>query len=339
MAAPGRSARVGPDQKATTRRVALIVLAAAGLIVDTTIVVYGEGLIRVHAQQKMAKQLLVLQRLESFLSAMKDAETGQRGYLLTGDEPYLEPYNNALQVVGAELKGLQELAGCGELPQPRVDEVARLTLERLAGLQRTIELRRGLGLEAALALERQNRGKEVMDGIRRAIGEMHADQVSEFAETSRRANRASGVRTATFIGSCLVNLAWLGWAWRRILDEARRREVANLETRQRAAELAALLDAAPTPVFVAHDSQCRHITGNRAAAALLQQAPDAVASLSAPEQTRPRHFKAFKDGRELRIDELPAQRAAGGMPVQCWIPTLSSKGRRRRLRCSRICLW
>jgi PAS domain S-box-containing protein len=95
-------------------------------------------------------------------------------------------------------------------------------------------------------------------------------------------------------------------------------ELRNSERRERerAAELAAVFDAVPTPVFIAHDPDCLHITGNRAADDLLRHPRGAEASLSAPEETKPRHFRAWKDGRELSTDELPAQRAARGCAVE-----------------------
>jgi PAS domain S-box-containing protein len=86
--------------------------------------------------------------------------------------------------------------------------------------------------------------------------------------------------------------------------------------RQQGAELAAILDAVPMPVFIAHDPDCLHITGNRAAHRLLRIPRGGEASLAASDEARPRHFKAVKDGRELRTDELPAQRAARGFTVQ-----------------------
>ncbi len=86
--------------------------------------------------------------------------------------------------------------------------------------------------------------------------------------------------------------------------------------RERSEELAALLDAVPVPVFIAHDPDCLHITGNRAADELLRNPRGAEASLSAPEDAKPRHFTTVKDGRELRLDELPAQRAAHGEIVR-----------------------
>ena len=82
--------------------------------------------------------------------------------------------------------------------------------------------------------------------------------------------------------------------------------------RERAEELAVLLDAVPMPVVIVHDPDATHMTGNRAADELLRQPRGAEASLSAPSDARPRHFKSFKDGRELGLDELPAQRAARG---------------------------
>jgi PAS domain S-box-containing protein len=86
--------------------------------------------------------------------------------------------------------------------------------------------------------------------------------------------------------------------------------------RARAAELAAVLDAVPTPVFIAYDPACVHITGNRAADEMLRNPRGGEASLGAPEEVRPRHFKAVVGGRELPIEELPAQRAARGERVR-----------------------
>ena len=94
------------------------------------------------------------------------------------------------------------------------------------------------------------------------------------------------------------------------LRESERRE------RERAEELAALLDAVPTPVIIVHDPDSLHMTGNRATDELLRNPPGGEASLSAPAEVKPRHFRAFKDGRELRLDELPAQRAARGKHVR-----------------------
>ena len=86
--------------------------------------------------------------------------------------------------------------------------------------------------------------------------------------------------------------------------------------RQRAAELAAMLDAVPAAVWIAHDPDCLHITGNPTSDELLRLPEGAESSLSAPAPVRPQHFKAVKDGREMALDELPVQQAARGVPVR-----------------------
>jgi PAS domain S-box-containing protein len=104
------------------------------------------------------------------------------------------------------------------------------------------------------------------------------------------------------------------------IDDMKQAEQAVRESerreRERATELATILDAVPTPVFVADDPNCLHLASNRAADEFLRIPSGAESSLSAPADARPRHFRAIKDGRELRNDELPAQRAARGEKVQ-----------------------
>jgi PAS domain S-box-containing protein len=86
--------------------------------------------------------------------------------------------------------------------------------------------------------------------------------------------------------------------------------------RERAEELAVLFEAVPVPVFIARDPDCLHLTGNRLADDILRIPHGDELSMSAPEEARPQHFRVLKDGRELRLDEMPAQRAARGEHVR-----------------------
>jgi len=104
-----------------------------------------------------------------------------------------------------------------------------------------------------------------------------------------------------------------------IIEQAQKQEAlrqSELREKAKAVELATLLDSAPMPIFIVHNAAGAHITGNRAADEFLQNQHGAEASLSAPEGSRPQHFRAVKDGRELSTEELPAQRAARGEVVR-----------------------
>jgi PAS domain S-box-containing protein len=101
---------------------------------------------------------------------------------------------------------------------------------------------------------------------------------------------------------------------RKKVEEALRQS--ERRERDRAAELSTLLEAAPIPLFIVHDPESRHISGNRAADELLRNKPTAELSLSAPSETRPQHFRTTRNGQEIPVDELPAQRAARGEHVR-----------------------
>src|SRR5712664_3016278 len=114
----------------------------------------------------------VLRTLDETLARLVDAETGQRGYLLTGDEGYLEPYREAIknldQVTG-QLKALTS----GQLNQrKRILALEPLIEKKVAELQMTIDLRRKEGFGAANKLVLEGQGKEWMDQIRVVLAEM-----------------------------------------------------------------------------------------------------------------------------------------------------------------------
>lgn len=86
--------------------------------------------------------------------------------------------------------------------------------------------------------------------------------------------------------------------------------------RQRAAELAVLMDATPLPIFIVHDPDGRHITGNLAADELLRNARGAESSLLAVNEIKPRQFRGVKDGRDVTDEEWSALVTGRGLPVR-----------------------
>ena len=119
----------------------------------------------------VTRTLRVRGHIEGVLSSLKDAETGQRGYLLTGEAAYLEPFERSTSMI-AELKTLSDLTADNPLQRDRLAEVEPLVREKLAELRETIELRRTGNAAAALAMVRTGRGRALMDRLRAELQAM-----------------------------------------------------------------------------------------------------------------------------------------------------------------------
>jgi len=129
----------------------------------------------------------VLETLKSTVAHMTDAETGQRGYLLTGEEPFLEPYTSALTRVEADISQLRKLTQDNPNQQRRLDVLERLVSEKLGDLKNTIELRKKNKIESALAIVRTG-GKRAMDDLRRLASEMDSEEIELLKQRSENAD-------------------------------------------------------------------------------------------------------------------------------------------------------
>jgi CheY-like chemotaxis protein/CHASE3 domain sensor protein len=120
--------------------------------------------------------------LHRFLSAVKDAETGQRGFLLTGAERYLDPYPLALAAISAELVELRRLTLDDPVQHRRLEVVAPLVDAKLAELRQTIELRRAGDTAGAIAVVQSDRGKAAMDRLRDEVDTMLTHEQALLAQ-------------------------------------------------------------------------------------------------------------------------------------------------------------
>jgi PAS domain S-box-containing protein len=144
-------------------------LAIASLILNA-VITYSSLRALLDSWHSLTRTHDVLVGLDAVLSDLSDAETGQRGYLLTGDESYLEPYRRALALVDADLNRLQVLTADDVALQGRVAGLRSKAAEKLAELRETIALRRKEGLEPALRVVASGRGKALMDDLRAQLG-------------------------------------------------------------------------------------------------------------------------------------------------------------------------
>ncbi|HZZ15521.1 MAG TPA: CHASE3 domain-containing protein, partial [Candidatus Sulfotelmatobacter sp.] len=146
----------------------------------------------------------VLNRLQSLVAAATDSETAERGYVITGDEKYLEPYRQSARLVEVEATQLRRLTADRPDQQQRINSVAALAAERLADLRSVIDLRRELGFEAAKNEILTGKGMRFHDQIRGLIGEMKGTETSLLAERERSAQVSSTLAKLVILGGGLL---------------------------------------------------------------------------------------------------------------------------------------
>ena len=130
----------------------------------------------IEAAQWRSHTYQVLQDIEQVVSTLKDAETGQRGFVITGEESYLEPYRSATGAIDREIKEVRKLMEDNAAQQRRLDAIEPLVTSKFAELKETIDLRRSRGVDAALQVIRSDRGKRAMDEIRRLVAEIENEE-------------------------------------------------------------------------------------------------------------------------------------------------------------------
>jgi two-component system sensor histidine kinase EvgS len=126
------------------------------------------------------------------LSELKDAETGQRGYLLTGDEAFLEPYLAVRDSISGHLEELRQLTLISAAHK-HLDALAPLMDAKLAELSHVIELRRNHDMTAVLAVVSSGQGKRLMDSIRAEMSSFIQIEEERWRSTKQSSNRTCAI--------------------------------------------------------------------------------------------------------------------------------------------------
>jgi CHASE3 domain sensor protein len=140
----------------------------------------------------------VLIAVDDLMSTMQDAETGQRGYLLTGDDKYLDPYKNAVAAVAQRIDTIATLTQDNPTQQANLVQITRHIDAKLAELNETIDLRTNKGVAAALVVVTTDRGKVEMDAIRAQAQVMRQEELR--LRTLRQAEMATAYKSALASG-------------------------------------------------------------------------------------------------------------------------------------------
>ena len=188
----------------------------------------------------------VVGEIEEVLTDLRDAETGQRGFLLTGDDRFLDPYNAAVAHLPGQIRELRAITADDAQQQLAVGRIEALVAQRLATLSEGIERRRlqppGL---APADLDRLQSGRTIMDQIRSEVANMRSREESLL---KTRADELAGdsSRARTFIlGGNAVAVVLLVAVFVLLHGESARRHAAQITAQKRAAEVEDLYNNAP----------------------------------------------------------------------------------------------
>ena len=173
------------------------------------------------ARERVARADELQTELAALERRLLDAETGQRGFLISGDEGYLSPYRTAVGQIVPTLDRVDTLSAGSSTAARVLPTLRRLVDTKLDELARTIAVRRERGFDAARALVLTNLGRTTMDEIRGHVESLGAAQ--RAVVSAEAAASAVSVRTAMLYsagaGAVGVLLVAIGlWAFERVLD-------------------------------------------------------------------------------------------------------------------------
>ena len=198
----------------TQRRVLALVPAILVLIVGA--LAYERARSVVADVQAVERSHAIVENADALLIRAVDAETGQRAYLLTGDEEFLEPYRGAQADIEHSLDSLSQLVRGDVSERARVDTIRGVVTERFAMLDTGIARLRQGDVKGAASHQRLESGKIKMDQLRALIAGLHSSEraiLSRRHAAEQRSVRSSllAVGAAAIIAlllSGLINLAF-----------------------------------------------------------------------------------------------------------------------------------
>lgn len=222
-----------PDQTSTRRRLAL--LFCVPLVVSLVFLVLD--LQTEHTDLLLSHTQDLSSSLGQLASLARDAESGERGYLLYEDDLYLIPLQQANASLAADIDACNR--STVDLPKYRgpVDDIVRLVRKRINQANQVVERERAVGLSAAIDLSRTETADQTMDQLRRSVGDL----------TRNISNQASGYRVNehhlghsaffSFLVGTILTIGVLMWLYRELLSYLHQRDVAYERLERSHAEL------------------------------------------------------------------------------------------------------
>lgn len=243
--------------------------AAATVLAVAESVSYHSWTQHLRSRNAEAKSQQVLTNLRDILSQLKDTETGQRGYIITGREEYLEPYYKGVRAIADERKELRALTAADPQVQQQLNQLDSQVELKLKELDMTINARRSQGFAAAKKNVSNDQGKKLMDSIRKTILGMENQENRVLKQQLIMTTQNVRHTTIAFTLSICLNVIILVWIYifirREVIERKQTEETLGQErdfisaTLNTVGALVIVLD--PQGRIVRFNRTCEQITG------------------------------------------------------------------------------
>jgi signal transduction histidine kinase len=231
-----------PDTAVVPLFITLVFTACMATLIGNAMAFTMNILAMSRSSDYVEQTLTVLKSLEEIQSLILDGEAGQRGYLLTGEKKYLEPYfaaENGHQVAAQKIATL--ITDNSRL-QAELKQLETLIDDKLQEMRATIAVRDREGYEVAVAMIYTDVGKNTMDRIRSLIRSMEQEQNQAFTLQGGEARQRAGITVGVSIISSLLAMAVLTLFYVLIKRNLAKRRAAEQALRDTNDNLAAIVD-------------------------------------------------------------------------------------------------
>lgn len=204
----------GPKLRSATSTIVAIAVVAISITVAAWINAGAQK-----AANEVSHSIAIRERAERFLGHLRDAETGQRGFLLTADESYLTPYANGRSRAFPELEALEDLVAGDQAQRDRVAQLRALTATKIGELESTVELARSGRVAQAVAALRAGGGGAAMTSLRSITQQIQLAENLRLVELNQREAQR---RLLASIGIVIALAALAFAAWLQLRMRQRR---------------------------------------------------------------------------------------------------------------------
>lgn len=249
----------------------------------------------------------VLEALQGVQSSLKGAESAGRGYAVTGQEAYLQPYEVTRAVIPGQIQRLRELTADDADQQRRLRGIESLIEAKLGLTQAIVAARKQRGWAGSAELIRSDRDRRAMEQIHQQIGEMAGVERQIFGERSRRAKVQDRRTTVVIVLGMLVALGTCAVAALLVGRDSRQRRRAETASEEMRREAELILGAAGEGIYRL-DAIGNTTYINRAAARLLGYEPEEL--IGRPMHAFIHHSRA--DGSPYPREDCPIYTALQG---------------------------